>query len=501
MSSFKRTARIKVLDEASAVVIGLHPDHVEWFYEHYGIKAPNFFFNPKYKLGQWDGKIRYFHRTGKTYVYLLDEIIPKLESLEYNLKLIDQRRDASVDVDFIDKDYFSHITNPKSNEPTELRYYQVNAVNKLIEYGFGVVIAGTGAGKTIMNAALVESYAKEGLRSITIVPAENLILQTIKEFTWLQLDVGEYSGDRKDINHTHVVSTWQALKNNPAILNNFKVVVVDECHGLKGQVLTQLLINHGGHIPYRFGLTGSMPKEVVDSMAVKVAVGDIRYEIPAHQLIEEKFLATMHIDIYQLEEDFRDEYDEHCKELIGEKPPTYLQYKEGYFPEFSNEKQYLQTNNDRLDWISHFIEVKRDAKKGNVLCLVGSVALGRKLTDHIEDAVFVYGKDDKKLRQQVYDLFEEHDSLVVIATVHIAGVGISIDRIFNLVFIDVGKSFIRVIQAIGRGLRKAPDKDYVNVSDICSDLKYAKRHLRERISYYKEAKYPYVKHVVDYMNL
>jgi superfamily II DNA or RNA helicase len=95
-------------------------------------------------------------------------------------------------------------------------------------------------------------------------------------------------------------------------------------------------------------------------------------------------------------------------------------------------------------------------------------------------------------------MFKNHDDLVVIATVHIAGTGLSINRIFNLILIDIGKSFIRVIQAIGRGLRKAHDKNYVNITDVCSDFKYSKTHLATRIRYYKDAKYPYKKHTITY---
>jgi len=64
--------------------------------------------------------------------------------------------------------------------------------------------------------------------------------------------------------------------------------------------------------------------------------------------------------------------------------------------------------------------------------------------------------------------------------------------------IDLGKSFIRIIQTIGRGLRMDKDKEFVSVSDVCSDLKYGKKHVRERVKYYKEAKYPYQKTVVKY---
>ena len=69
--------------------------------------------------------------------------------------------------------------------------------------------------------------------------------------------------------------------------------------------------------------------------------------------------------------------------------------------------------------------------------------------------------------------------------------GISINRIFNLVLIEPGKSFVRVIQSIGRGLRKADDKSHVDVYDICSKMKFSHRHMLKRQQHYKKVQYPY----------
>ena len=49
-------------------------------------------------------------------------------------------------------------------------------------------------------------------------------------------------------------------------------------------------------------------------------------------------------------------------------------------------------------------------------------------------------------------------------------------RIFNLVLIEPGKSFVRVIQSIGRGIRKAEDKERALTRTkefIRSGLRYA----------------------------
>ena len=67
-----------------------------------------------------------------------------------------------------------------------------------------------------------------------------------------------------------------------------------------------------------------------------------------------------------------------------------------------------------------------------------------------------------------------------------------------LYYLEPGKSFVRVIQSIGRGIRKAEDKDFVQVWDITSTCKFAKRHLTKRKNFYKEAKYPFQVEKVDW---
>ena len=85
----------------------------------------------------------------------------------------------------------------------------------------------------------------------------------------------------------------------------------------------------------------------------------------------------------------------------------------------------------------------------------------------------------------------EVDDKIIVATYGVAAVGINIPRIFNLVLVEPGKSFVRVIQSIGRGIRKAEDKDFVQIWDITSTCKFAKRHLTKRKQFYKEANYPF----------
>ena len=94
-------------------------------------------------------------------------------------------------------------------------------------------------------------------------------------------------------------------------------------------------------------------------------------------------------------------------------------------------------------------------------------------------------------RKEEYDDVATSTNKIIVATYGVASTGINIPRIFNLVLLEPGKSFVRVIQSIGRGIRKAEDKDFVQIWDITSSCRFAKRHLTARKAFYKEANYPF----------
>jgi superfamily II DNA or RNA helicase len=156
----------------------------------------------------------------------------------------------------------------------------------------------------------------------------------------------------------------------------------------------------------------------------------------------------------------------------------------------------LVTNKDRIKHIYDLIESY--AKGGNTLVLIDRIATGDLLKSMNPDWVFINGGVKGETRQEEYDSISDSDNKVIVATYGVAAVGINIPRIFNLIMLEPGKSFIRVIQSIGRGIRKAEDKDYVRIVDLTSSLKYSKRHLTKRKKFYKDQKFPFKVHKVKY---
>jgi superfamily II DNA or RNA helicase len=164
--------------------------------------------------------------------------------------------------------------------------------------------------------------------------------------------------------------------------------------------------------------------------------------------------------------------------------------------DYQSELKYLTTNQARLEYIGKMMNTV--SQTGNTLILVDRISAGQMLAELIPDSTFVSGAVKVKDRKETYDTIKEGTNEVIIATYGVAAVGLNIPRIFNLVLLEPGKSFVRVIQSIGRGVRIAKDKDFVQIWDITSTCKYAKRHLTQRKKFYKEAEYPFTIEKVDW---
>jgi superfamily II DNA or RNA helicase len=387
----------------------------------------------------------------------------------------------------VSMDSFSDKVWPKGHveegKPIMLRDYQVEIVNNFLKNPQCIQEVATGAGKTIMTAALSKSVEQYG-RSIVIVPNKSLVVQTEADYINLGLDVGVYFGDRKEYNKTHTICTWQSLNNllkttraGEAEINikefieDVVCVMVDEVHMAKADALKSLLTGPFSHIPIRWGLTGTIPKAVYEQVSLLVSLGPVIGKLSAAELQEKGVLAQCHVNIVQLKDGVE-------------------------FSNYQSELKHLLEDEKRLDKISQLIDKIKDS--GNTLVLVDRVNAGRELISRIPDSVFISGETKLTERKEEYDEIKVSANKVIVATYGVAAVGINIPRIFNLVLLEPGKSFVRVIQSIGRGIRKAEDKDHVEIWDITSDCKFAKRHLTQRKAYYKEAKYPFTLEKLDY---
>jgi superfamily II DNA or RNA helicase len=443
---------------------------------------------PAYKLGRWDGCVGFFTMGGNTFVNALPHIIPILQENRYDFEVEDQRNTWKFDFQEITEQHFSNKVWPKGHpvegEPVVLRDYQVNIINKFLENPQSIQEIATGAGKTLMTAALSNLIEPYG-RSIVIVPNKDLVTQTEADYINLGLDVGVYFGDRKEYGKTHTICTWQSLNiiekrfrdgESEMSLDDFAedvvCIMVDEVHQAKADVLKKLLTGSFRNVPIRWGLTGTIPKADHERLSLEVGLGEVVHQLAASELQDQGVLAQCDVNILQLQDAVS-------------------------FSNYQSELTYLTTDKNRLDYMSELIA--RMAESGNTLVLVDRIKAGEGLVERLgDDVVFISGAMKTTDRKDEYDGVSEANNKIIIATYGVAAVGINIPRIFNLVLIEPGKSFVRVIQSIGRGIRKAQDKDHVQIWDMTSSAKFSKRHLTERKKFYKEANYPFRVEKVNY---
>jgi superfamily II DNA or RNA helicase len=436
---------------------------------------------PAYKLGRWDGTKTFFGIGGTGYLAHLDVILPIIENDGYDIDVDDCRRSHDFKFAPVTENYWADQGktwpqgHPQAGQPIVLRDYQYDVVNKFLENPQSLQEVATGAGKTITTATLSAICEPYG-RTMVIVPNKSLVVQTEEDYRNLGLDVGVYFGDRKELNKTHTICTWQSLNildkksydDDTLTLAEFCegvcAVIIDEVHQAKADVLTKLLTQNFKNCAIRWGLTGTIPKEKWEFQSLLASIGPVINQVTAHDLQQKDVLAQLDIQILQT---------------------TDVEVFRSYAEEYT----WLVTDSNRLDWISD--KIKNISASGNTLILVNRIDTGNKLIERLPDAVFISGAVKLEDRKEEYDEIKTSDNKVIVATYGVAAVGINIPRIFNLVLIEPGKSFVRVIQSIGRGIRKAEDKDHVQIWDITSTCKYAKRHLTERKKYYKDAKYPF----------
>ena len=474
--------KLTIKDEVNVKFDGLELETRRKLANKFKVEVPWARYQPSYRLGRWDGTIAFFGIGGSGYMCHLEEILNVITNDGYEIEVEDLRHHIDLKFNKVTENYWADMGkvwppgHPQQGQPIVLRDYQYDAVNKFLENPQSLQQIATGAGKTITTATLSHCCEPYG-RTIIIVPNKSLVEQTEEDFRNVGLDVGVYYGDRKELGKTHTICTWQSLNvldkkshdNEEAMtlkefFEDVVAIIVDEVHQAKAEVLKNILTQDLANCPIRWGLTGTIPKEKFEFTSILASIGPVINNITAHDLQQKGVLADCHVEVLQT-----------------------IEIRE--FKSYPEELKYLVTDSTRIDWMAE--KIKNISKTGNTLVLIDRIDTGKGLIERIPEAVFISGAVKTKDRKEEYDEVRTADDKIIVATYGVAAVGINIPRIFNLVLIEPGKSFVRVIQSIGRGIRKAEDKDFVQIWDITGGTKYAKRHLTERKKFYKEAHYPF----------
>ena len=455
--------------------------------QYFTFEVPGHKFMPAYRNKMWDGKIRLFSdKTGKIYVGLLDYIKEFCDRNEIGYD-IDDDVDDTKNVDKNNVEDFIKSLKPKSKgKDLTLRDYQSEAIWYGISKNRGMLISPTASGKSLIIYALIRYYnlLLKDKKILILVPTTSLVEQMYSDF----IDYGWddkylhriYQGHEKDTDKPVIISTWQSLyKLDKKYFENFGCVVGDEAHLFKSKSLTTImtkLIN----CKYRFGMTGTLDGTQTHRLVLEGLFGKVKKVTTTKELIDKDTLASLKIKCIVLKHK-----EEDCKAVKDLK--------------YSEEIQYIVSHKTRNDFISRLC----DNLSGNTLCLYQLVekhglVLYKFMKDFNIKFFFIHGGVDTEDREKIRAITEKETNAIIIASYGTFSTGINIRNLHNVVFASPSKSRIRVLQSIGRGLRKSDRGDiYTTLLDIADDFSYKDRknftlnHFLERINIYNEEQFEY----------
>jgi superfamily II DNA or RNA helicase len=413
-------------------------------------RPSGFQYMPRYRMGAWDGYLSLMHSFSKFPTGLLYLVLDRLAeagykhiALQYNTQFVSH---VPVTEDFL--------------HGVILRDYQVDAANVLLDQQRGVARMATNSGKTEVMAAIIKA-----LRSPTIVVLhrKELLYQTAERFKERLKGSGLGNigliGDGIWDPSLITVAMVQTLHNNMDRLwsEGNVLVIVDECHNISSDQMLDVFTSIPG--PYRYGFSGTPLKyDKLSDMKLVAATGDIVYDLDNAYLIGEGYSATPIIRISTIEDMSEEHWD--------------LSYQDAY--------SQLIVNNDTRN-----AKIVQSVQKsgGTVLILVNRVEHGKILHEMIPESVFVHGSDSTEYRKSVLEDMRAGNGVFIASPIF--DEGIDVPAVDCVIMAGAGKSHIKLLQRIGRGMRHKDGNNSLIVYDFIDDNnKYLLRHSEKRIDTY-----------------
>jgi superfamily II DNA or RNA helicase len=401
--------------------------------------------------------------------------------------LIDEQISERIHVDdkFLEDIRPSYNLKPVFDQHAlNLRDYQKDIVSSCLDNGRGVVVLATAGGKTLTIANIIENIfnSNKKLRALLIVPDLGLVNQTFKDFQEYNTSFlhSKWTGsDKLDIRSNVIIANMgilQSSKSDLSWLNSIDLLIVDEVHKLRRGNKINKIIKHI-KTPHKFGFTGTMPEDLLDQWNIIGKIGPLLFEKNSYQLRLEKHVANAYIQILKLEYNQRPEVSRRTNPSEG----------------YRNELEFLAKSTFRNNILTKLCTNINN----NALILIDYINHGEILYDTLQRecknkrVFFIRGDVDVKDREDVRQLMEDNNDIIVVAISKIFSTGINIKNLHYIIFAGGGKAKVRIIQSIGRGLRKHKDKKKVIIIDIADQLKYGYAHMKKRISLYKKEKINY----------
>ena len=489
------TLEIHKLNEAYLRVTSTDGGALMELYEHFTFYVDGYKFIPSYRNKMWDGKIRLMDgRTGKLPYGLLFEVISFAGKRGYEVKLDGDIVSRIVPSHDELQAYAKSLKIMNGSNVIEPRSYQLDAYSHACAEGRSLIISPTGSGKSLIIYLMVRWYLENHDDSILIVvPTTSLVEQMTKDFA-------DYSSADEDFSTEHeihkiysgkeknsfearvVITTWQsAIKCDSSWFRRYGMVLGDEAHLFKAKSLNSIMaacVNAG----YRIGTTGTLDGSLCNERVLVGNFGPVHRVITTRELMDSDTLAELKIQCIVLN------HSDELKKIVSK-----LDYK--------GEIDAIVSHEPR----NRFISKLAVSQTGNTLVLFNLVerhgkplhAAITELADASRKVFYVSGEVNAMDRESIREITEKENDAIIVASVGTFSTGINIKNLHQIIFAAPTKSQVRVLQSIGRGLRKSDNGSVTTVYDISDNFAWKKKknytmvHAIERIKIYEKERFSY----------
>ena len=464
--------------------------------DYFTFKVPGHQYMPAFKNKVWNGEIKLYNMfTYEIYKGLYRYILKFAEDRNYTVEDNIKEKRRIVPEDKVDIFVNSYLKPHISGEKIEAYPHQMDAITHGINTDRCLLLCPTGSGKSLIIYSLVRYYLDrlpEDKKVLIVVPTTSLVSQMYSDFAdysekdpeWRVEDECHvvFAGQEKISKSRVVISTWQSIyKQKEDYFNNFGAVFGDECHLFKAKSLTTLMTKLKD-CDYRIGTTGTLDGTATHKLVIEGLFGPTYNVTSTKKLMDKNLLSELTIDCILL--NYPDSMRQEVKSL-----------------KYQEELNWLVTSNERNQFITD-LSLKL---AGNTLILFQLVEKhGKRLYNAIKkeagtdrSVFFVHGGTEVELREQIRQITEMENNAIIVASYGTFSTGISIRRLHNIIFASPSKSRVRVLQSIGRQLRKSDQKEKARLYDISDDMCWKKyknhtfRHYEERMKIYESENFPH----------
>lgn len=455
--------------------------------EFFTFYVPGHKFMPAYRNRMWDGQIKLYNMyKQQLYSGLLDYTIKFAEERNYSVENNTKSCGEVITLEQV-ADFVNTLNITVSGKPIIPHKHQLESIHHSITNGRCLLLSPTGSGKSLIIYGLVRWYMNKlpkDKKILILVPTISLVSQMYSDFVDYakhdNFDVHRnchkiYGGQDKETPKQVIISTWQSIYQLPlSYFKQFSAVFGDECHLYKSKSLTDIMVKLKT-CPYRIGTTGTLDGTLTHKLVIEGLFGLAHKVTTTKELMDKDILSNLSIDCILLK-----------------------------YPDVIRQQLKKITYQEEIDWIvqnkqrNQFITNLALSLKGNTLILFQFVEKHGKILKEMLDKAqvdnrkifFVYGGTEVEEREQVRAIIEDEENAIIVASYGVFSTGVSIRRLHNIIFSSPSKSRIRVLQSIGRQLRKSEFKENAKLYDLADDLSWKSyknhtlRHYEDRLKIY-----------------